>query len=761
MMDFSTRNQTALRRLRLTVRGAVQGVGFRPFVYRLATDLALKGFVTNTSQGVVIEVEQTPSILDDFLRRLPLELPPRAFMQSCEVTHLDPADYQLFEIRTSTESGSKTALVLPDIATCPECLQDILGPQNRRHLYPFTNCTNCGPRYSIIESLPYDRARTTMKAFVMCAACREEYDNPLDRRFHAQPNACPVCGPQLELWDRGGNVLSRKHDALLAACEEIRNGAIVAIKGLGGFHLVVDARNEMAVRELRTRKRRGNKPLALMYPSLPMVLEDCLVDETEQRSLTSIESPIVLLRRKLHVSHIAHAVAPGNPHLGVMLPYTPLHHLLMRELGFAVVATSANLSEEPMCIDEREALHRLGMIADLFLVHDRPIRRHVDDSIVRIVAGQEQVTRRARGYAPLPVTLVKPQPHAIAVGAHLKSSVAVAIDRNVFVSQHIGDLETAEAYHAFETVLSDLTTLYEMTPQAVGCDLHPDYLSTKKAQQLGLPTVAVQHHYAHVLACMAENEVVPPALGISWDGTGLGLDGTVWGGEFLTINDVSFSRTAHLLQFPLVGGDAAVREPRRCALGVIHQIIGEKCFKMDLGFAANELEIMRKMLAESINTVATSSAGRLFDAISSLLGLCHKATYEGEAAMALEFAIGDVETDEAYPFEIGVADSILILDWRPTVEQLLKDKGQGEAISVISARFHNTLVEMMVAIAKRVAQPRVVLSGGCFQNKYLTERTIDRLRAEGFHPYWHQRVPTNDGGIALGQIVAISRQRTG
>ncbi len=754
-----------MHRLRLVIRGAVQGVGFRPYIYRLAGELKLRGYVTNTAQGVVIDIEQEQQTLDQFLARLPRELPPRAFIQSCEVSHLDPLGHESFEIRISSDGGSKTAYVLPDIATCPDCLQDIFDSTNRRYLYPFTNCTNCGPRYTIIESLPYDRANTTMKKFAMCPRCCEEYEDPRDRRFHAQPNACPDCGPQLELWDDGGSVLARKHDALLATVEAIRAGMVVAFKGLGGFHLIVDARNEQAVANLRKRKRRTSKPLALMYPTLQQVLDDCFADDVEQRSLTSIESPIVLLRKRQDVSRVATAVAPGNPYLGVMLPYTPQHHLLMRKLGFPIVSTSANLAEEPICIDEQEALRRLHGIADLFLVHDRPIKRHVDDSIVRIVAGREQVTRRARGYAPLPVTLAQSLPQSVAVGAHLKNSVAVSVGRDVFISQHIGDLETAEAYRAFENVLADLIRLYETVPEVVACDLHPDYLSTKKAREFKAPVVAVQHHYAHILSCMAENEVAPPVLGISWDGTGLGVDGTIWGGEFLLVDETSYSRVGYLRQFPLAGGDAAVREPRRSALGLLYQAYGEKCFDMQSFasdvFATNELTVLRGMLVNRVNTIPTSSAGRLFDAVASLLGLCHKATYEGEAAMALEFAIAGAQTEDVYPFQIGENDSILILDWQPAIALLLVDRDHGVPTSTVAARFHNTLVEMIVAVAKRSMQPKVALSGGCFQNKYLTERTITRLRAVGFHPYWHQRVPPNVGGIALGQIAGAARAKTG
>ncbi|MDW8241321.1 MAG: carbamoyltransferase HypF, partial [Acidobacteriota bacterium] len=517
------------KRLRITIRGAVQGVGFRPFVYRLANEMGLPGWVLNSPQGVFIEVEGNAPELETFLLRIEREKPPRSFIQSLEYSFLDPVGYTTFEIRHSDESGEKTALVLPDIATCSDCLREIFDPTNRRHRYPFTNCTNCGPRFTIIEALPYDRPNTTMKHFAMCNECRSEYENPLDRRFHAQPNACPRCGPHLELWDAGGKVLASHHDALGGAAAAIRDGRIVAVKGLGGFHLIVDARNEDAVVCLRRRKHREEKPFALMYPHLECVKEHCIVSELEERLLLSPESPIVLLRRRsegrIVRSAISPSVAPGNPYLGVMLPYTPLHHLLMAELGFPVVATSGNLSDEPICTDEQEALERLAGIADLFLIHNRPIARHVDDSVVRVMMGRELVLRRARGYAPLPiancgVTDSQGTPSLVqegtssptsmfAVGAHLKNTIAVSVGSQVFVSQHIGDLETAEAFEAFQRVIKSFHDLYNLRPSAVACDAHPDYLSTHYARRNGLPVISVQHHYAHVLSCMAENELEP------------------------------------------------------------------------------------------------------------------------------------------------------------------------------------------------------------------------------------------------------------
>jgi hydrogenase maturation protein HypF len=526
-----------MKRIKIKIQGAVQGVGFRPFIYRLAAELQLKGWVINSSQGVFIEAEGNLPELESFLVRIYKEKPPQAFIQSLEHSLLDPAGYRKFEIRQSEETGKKTALVLPDIATCPDCLREIFDPGDRRYYYPFTNCTNCGPRFSIIEALPYDRLNTTMKKFPMCERCRSEYENPADRRFHAQPNACPDCGPQLEFWDNAGNVIASRQDALLSSVQVIREGKIVAIKGLGGFHLMVDAANPEAVQRLRLRKRREEKPFALMFPSLEDIKQHCFVSNLEERLLLSAESPIVLLQRRQQSqirnpkSEIAEGVVPGNPYLGVLLPYTPLHYILMDELGFPVVATSGNISDEPICFEEHEALKRLGDIADFFMVHNRPIIRHVDDSIARIMAGRELIIRRARGYAPLPITLKNSLPPTLAVGAHLKNTVAMAVKNQVFISQHIGDLETEASYRAFREVIDSFSRLYETEPVSVVCDGHPDYLSTQYARERGLPLTTVQHHYAHILSCMAENELEPPVLGISWDGTGYGSDGTIWGGR--------------------------------------------------------------------------------------------------------------------------------------------------------------------------------------------------------------------------------------
>ncbi|HEV3273098.1 MAG TPA: carbamoyltransferase HypF [Candidatus Methylacidiphilales bacterium] len=755
---MSTHNERA----RAIVRGVVQDVGFRSFIYRLAQELNLAGWVLNSVQGMIIEVEGAGAALRQFLTRLERERPPRTIIQSLEFSFLDAAGYKDFIIRTNEETDAKPALILPDIAACPHCLLEIFQSGNRRYRYPFTNCTSCGPRFTIIEELPYDRPSTSMKEFAMCAQCEREYRDPADRRFQAQPNACPSCGPHLELWDTGGNVLARHDDAIHLAMEDVRAGKIVALKGLGGFQLIADARDESAVKRLRERKRHSEKPFALMYPSLDLAREHCRISELEERLLLSPEAPIVLLQR--WSPPLAPSIAPGNPNLGVMLPSTPLHHLFLRGLGFPVVATSGNLGEEPICTDEYEALKRLDGIADSFLVHDRPIVRPMDDSVVRVVRGREMVLRRARGYAPLPVHLKTPLPRVLAVGAHLKNTIALSVGREVFIGQHIGDLETGEAHAAFRAVAADLPRLYEAPPEAVACDLHPDDPSSRyaahRARQMEVPLHPVQHHWAHVLSCMAENEVEFPALGVAWDGAGYGPDGTIWGGEFLLAGERSFERAAHFHHFRLPGGEAAIKQPRRSALGVLHEAGGAKALdQTDLApvrdFPEDEFARIRKALVKGSQAPVTSSVGRLFDAVASIAGLRQQSTFEGQAAMELEFAIQPC-IGESYSFEIK-STSPSVVDWRPMIGEIVEDVRRGSGAGVISTKFHNALVEIIIAVARHVGQTRVVLTGDCFQNRYLTERSVQRLLEEGFRPYWHQRVPTNDGGIALGQIVAAAR----
>ena len=666
------------QRVRVVIRGAVQGVGFRPFIYRLAEEMNLKGWVINNTQGVFIEAEATQDVLQQFLLRIEREKPAISFIQSFEHSFVDPVPYEKFEIRESTD-GAKTALILPDIATCEECRKEIFDPDNRRFRYPFTNCTNCGPRFTIVEALPYDRPRTSMRIFGMCGECLEEYHNPRDRRFHAQPNACPKCGPHLELWDSSGAVIRRGDEALQQTAAAIRDGLIVAVKGLGGFHLMVDASNETAVVRLRQRKRREEKPFALMFPTLQEIGEHALVDPMEERLLRSPESPIVLLRRRETRNALAASIAPGNPNLGVMLPYTPLHHLLMQELGRPAVATSGNVSDEPICIHEQEAILRLHDIADVFLVHNRPIVRHVDDSVVRVMAGRELVLRRARGFAPLPVLIDNAAPDVIAVGAHQKNAIAASVGNQVFISQHIGDLETVAAYGAFEQVLADFSNLYELKTKTIACDLHPEYFSTQYARkQDGREVVAVQHHHAHALSCMAENQVSPPALGISWDGSGYGPDETIWGGEFLRITQSGFERVAHLRTFQLAGGEKAVKEPRRVALSILRETFGvemKDCGELAVlrEFAPKDLRVLNGMMERGLRSPRTSSAGRLFDAVASIIGLRQVCRFEGQAAMELEFLTHKVETDAAYSFDLNVGEDGRSIDWAKMVRAIVRD----------------------------------------------------------------------------------------
>ena len=788
-------------RWRIVIRGAVQGVGFRPFLYRLADELGLAGWVHNSLQGVCVEVEGGEERLREFLARIDRDRPrplidavqrplidavqPHAVIDGLDRAEVEPTGEAGFAIRPSEGTGPATALIMPDLGPCAACVSDVTDPTNRRYRYPFTSCTRCGPRFSIIEALPYDRATTTMKGFPMCAPCRGEYENPLDRRFHAEPNACTACGPRLEYWDAAGRALAARHDALLAAADAIRAGQIVAVKGVGGFQLLVDARDERAVVRLRDRKHRPDKPFALLFPSLDSVESACVISDLEASLLSSPRSPIVLLRARRGASSVCPSVAPGNPLFGVMLPSSPLHHLLARELGFPVVATSGNLADEPICTREADALVRFRDLADGYLVHDRPIARHADDSVVRVVMGRELILRRARGYAPLAVEIGKAAPGILAVGGHLKNTVALTVNDRVVLSQHVGNLDTEEAQRVFRAVISDFERLHRTTPARVACDRHPDDAAARYAGQSGAPTVGVQHHHAHVLSCMADNEIAGPVLGVAWDGTGYGLDGTIWGGEFLLADETAFRRVGHIRTFRLPGAAQAVKEPRRSAIGLLYELFGDEVLAMThlppiAAYSGGEARVLTRLLASGVNAPVTSSAGRLFDAVASLLGLRHRATFEGQAAMDLEYAAderqippfpplskggqggflsrwarGDLAgMGEPYPVEIVDRDGVFVLDWEPMIRAILDDAARGASVGQLSAAFHNTLAEMMVAVARRVGRERVVLSGGCFQNARLTERAVARLAAEGFRPYWHRRVPPNDGGLALGQVVA-------
>ena len=749
------------RRVRLHVRGTVQGVGFRPFIYGIAQELGVTGWVANDSAGAVIDAEADDPALERFIERLHGALPPHAAVTSVAATWLAPDGRLGFEIRPSDAAGPPTALVLPDLATCDRCLDELRRPGDRRRDYAFTNCTHCGPRFSIIQGLPYDRARTTMAGFTLCPECDVEYRDPSDRRFHAQPNACPACGPHLAVRDTQGTTLlhpGADREAVLAAAAAIAGGSIVAVKGIGGYLLLCDAADGAVVERLRVRKHRPTRPLALLVPGLAGARAVAHVTEQAEALLLSPAAPIVLLPRRAGAP-VARAVAPGNPCLGVMVPGAPLLHLLMDVLQRPLVATSGNLSEEPICITEAEALDRLGGIADLFLSHDRPITRHVDDSVAVILDGAPCLLRRARGYAPLPVPLPGPVPELLAVGAHMKNAIAVARGTDAFLSQHIGDLETHASQQAFARVIDDLLAFYRITPAAIAHDLHPDYVSTRHARELAgrirpAPRlVAVQHHHAHLAACLAEHGG-GRALGIIWDGTGYGTDGTVWGGEFLLGDAHGYERSAYLRPFQLPGGDAAAHEGDRSALALLAQLPEASRREVSLlgRLPAARRRVLERMLETGTNTPRTSSMGRLFDGVAALLGIAHESTYEGEAATRLEYAVDDAERGR-YLLPLHAEGQ---LDWRVLLIELLDDHRRGTRVGKIAARFHNALVAGAVAVAERVAEPRVALSGGCFQNRILVERVSAALRARGFRVLRHQQVPPNDGGIAYGQIAVAA-----
>jgi len=746
---MSTLVQSPIQRLRVTLHGAVQGVGFRPFVYRLATEMELTGWVLNSSAGLVVEVEGPTDQLRVFAERLERERPKASVVSARESSWISAEGSSGFRIVASDADSSKSVNVLPDLATCAQCREELFDPANRRFLYPFTNCTNCGPRYTIVVDIPYDRPNTTMRDFVLCPECNAEYENPANRRFHAQPNACPVCGPKLD-------------STIEDVAEVLLEGRIVALKGIGGFQLLADARNADAVARLRQRKHREEKPFALMMPSLEMARQYCEISPAELELLESQAAPIVLLQPKPGTD-IAWNVAHCSPYLGVMLPYSPLHHLLMQECRFPLVATSGNRSDEPIAISNDEATTRLKDIADHFLMHNRPIVRPCDDSVVRLTRGRAGILRRARGYAPLGIRLVKALPPVLAVGGHLKNTVAIAVGQDVFLSQHIGDLDTVEARGAFERAIDDLCRLYSFKPEAVVCDLHPDYASTQWAEQSGLPLIRVQHHQAHVAACAAENNVEGPYLGVSWDGTGYGLDGTIWGGEFFHVEDGQYERIAHLRPFRLPGGDAAVRQGWRSAAGLLFEGFPDSLFlevvmpgpeeergdSLDRASGIPRLDAarIRSMLSSGMNIAATTSVGRLFDAVACIAGVARESRFEGQAAMLLENEIGRFRTEQAYPLPGG--------DWGPLIEALVADRHAQVPVPEIAAKFHNALVQWILEVATNAKLKQIVLSGGVFQNRYLTEHAAEALESRGFIVHMHHRVPPNDGGIALGQAVMV------
>ncbi len=755
----------ALRR-RLHVSGVVQGVGFRPFVYRLAAELGLAGFVANDSHGVVIEVEGAPAALDHFHRRLLAEAPPLAAILGCEVEQVEALGEATFEIRISQEAEEGRALISPDVATCADCLRELRNRTDRRFRYAFTNCTNCGPRFTIIEGVPYDRPKTTMSRFQMCPDCQREYDGPADRRFHAQPNACAVCGPKLTLLEADGRTIDCD-DPAEKTIDLLSAGKIVAVKGLGGYHLACLATDDEVVARLRRRKLREEKPLAIMSPDLATVRTYAQPTALEEKLLKSHQRPIVLVRKRPGTGVVSDLVAPRNAYLGVMLPYTPLHHLLMEGPYPALVMTSGNRTDEPIVTTEVEARERLRGIADAFLTHDRPIARRADDSVVRVARGRVSALRRSRGYVPLPVALPEPSPeHVLALGAELKSTVCFLKERNAFLSQHIGDLKNLEANDFFTEVLSELGQLLDISPTVVAHDLHPAYFSTRFAKKMTrVRLTPVQHHHAHLASCLAEHGRTGPALGIICDGVGYGEDGTAWGGELLIGDACQYRRVGHLRAIGLPGGDAAAKEPWRMALAYLMRAVGEEFRSLDLPlFGAvpeREMQVVVQMIERGVHCPSTTGLGRLFDAASALAGVALRNSYEGQAPMEFEGVAEDAET-EAYPYEVRHLDGMLTIDPDLLIRALLADVTQGAPVGVVSARFHNAVVAFLAEAGSRLARQAglgtVVLSGGCFQNQRLVEGLSSALETEGFEVLTHSLVPANDGGIALGQAwVAASR----
>ena len=787
--------EPAVQLKRIGVRGVVQGVGFRPFVYRLAHEHDLTGWVLNHSGGVEIEVEGLPSRLEAFVHDLTAQAPPLARIIAVEVSDAPPVGYDRFEIRHSVAQEGRYQLISPDIATCDDCRRELLDPDDRRYRYPFTNCTNCGPRFTIIRDIPYDRPLTTMQPFPMCPDCQREYDDPLDRRFHAQPNACPVCGPHV--WLEGtsdSQTLAERDAAMRATARMLLEGKVVAIKGLGGFHLACDATSAAAVATLRQRKGRPAKPLAVMMADMEMVRHHCHVRPEEEELLLSQQCPIVLLPWR-DDSTIVPIVAPHNLYLGVMLPYTPLHHILLHDVGRPLVMTSGNLSEEPIARSNEEARQRLGHLADAFLMHNREIYARYDDSVWfvphSLASGpaaespalhSPQPIRRSRGYAPFPIRLPFPVEQILAVGAELKNTFCLTRDDFAFLSQHIGDMENLETLEHLETSIELFKHLFRLEPGVIAHDLHPDYFSTKYAnEQMGksangqmgksqsttppVSQIPIQHHEAHVAACLADNAWTiedGPVIGVVWDGTGYGLDGHIWGGEFLVSDYRGFRRAAYLEYLPLPGGDAAVRNPWRLALGYHYALTGQRLALP--GVSDSEAQIVCQQIERRINTPLTSAAGRLFDAVSALLGVQSQVTYEGQAAIELEMlatrwasTAGAGGEGRTYPFELERQGETTVIRLRALWEAIQADQAAGVSAAALGWRFHDSLAALLTDVCQRVAAETglrtVALSGGCFQNRLLLSLAVPRLEEAGFRVLLHRQVPCNDGGLSLGQAV--------
>ncbi|QER42632.1 carbamoyltransferase HypF [Thermodesulfobacterium sp. TA1] len=743
-------------RYQIRINGVVQGVGFRPFIYNLAKSLGLAGFVSNDTNGVFIEVEGEETVLKEFLDKLVKEKPRLSQIYRIVCEKLEPIGYKEFFIKKSLKDSEITLDILPDVATCEFCLRELFDPKDHRYRYPFINCTLCGPRFTIIEALPYDREKTVMKEFVMCEDCYKEYTDPTDRRFHAQPIACPVCGPYLEFYDVNQNKIAEKEEALAKAIEAIKQKQIVAVKGLGGFHLICDATDEKVVELLRTRKRRSKKPLAVMFPDLSQLETYCILTPEEKELLLSPAQPIVLLEKKIDL--LPEVIAPGLKKIGAFLPYTPLHHLILREINRPLVVTSANLSDEPIVISNEEAFVKLASLADYLLMHNRKILRRADDSVLKVIATGPVFIRRARGYAPLPVFLpFNVKKRVLAVGPREKNTFALAFQNKIVLSQHIGDIETLEDLKDFEKTLFDFIKLYEFEPEIVVADLHPHYETTKWAERFakdnGLEFIKVQHHFAHILSCMAENEIFDEVLGIAWDGTGYGEDQTVWGGEFLLVKSNRFQRVGHFRHFRLIGGEKAVKEPKRIALALMLEIYGEEALNKDLPFlkefSKETLKLLYQAWQKGLNSLLTSSCGRLFDGVAALTGLNFINHYEGESAMQLEDLFLP-SLQDTYEIKIEKEDGAWIFDWEALVKGVAFEKAP---LSVKATKFINTLAKVCEEIAIRVGVEKVCLSGGVMMNKPLVERIIERLTQKGFKVYLQRKVPPNDGGLSLGQAL--------
>jgi hydrogenase maturation protein HypF len=764
-------------RKRISIRGVVQGVGFRPFVFNLARALELAGFILNSSSGVTIELEGPDDAIEQFLHVLKTSPPPLAQIMEIALEEVCLQDASDFSIRASREEEDAFSLISPDVATCDDCWREFGDLSNRRYGYPFTNCTNCGPRYTIIRDIPYDRPKTTMAPFRMCELCQAEYDDPGNRRFHAQPNACPACGPSLVLAEsRLHNCdahlptvsdFAHTHNSSLATLQRVRDylhaGKLIAVKGLGGFLLACDAQNDAAVRQLRQRKRRSDKPFALMSRDIAAVENFCSLTEADRIALESPRRPIVILQR-LPEANLSRSIAPGNDSIGVMLPYTALHYLLFSDSPTepsqfsALVMTSGNFSEEPIVIANEEAWQQLEPVADWFLFHNRDIYMRTDDSVVRTYDDRERVLRRSRSYVPQPIDLGIPLHELLACGAELKNTFCLTKDHYAILSQHIGDLENYETLCFFQETLANLKKLFRAEPQAVAYDLHPNYRSTQFALALPMERkIGVQHHHAHIASCMAENHLSGKVIGVAFDGTGYGTDGKIWGGEFLVADLAGFQRRAHLRYLPLPGGDAAIRQPWRMALSYLRDAFGNGPLPPGLKFLQRvpekQIAIVDAMITRHIHSVETSSSGRLFDAVAALVGLGSEVTFEGQAAIALESA-AETGVEDRYSFHLQESEPMQ-LDMRPMIVEVVRDVALGKPIGHISARFHNTLSAAIVEVCQRIRKEdqltRICLSGGAFQNMYLLKHTVKDLDRVGFQVFMHALVPANDGGISLGQ----------